>query len=138
VFSHGARPGFIIGAMVLAAGFSVFPAHQALASARSCAGISRPFDVCVSVNGSGRHINSIQGSLHNAGTGTQRHVHIELSGPHGVIKNCAATTIGPLQTIYCTWSPHANEPAGKYCATGWQFASGQYHNVGEPCVDVHN
>lgn len=77
-----------------------------------------------------------QGSVHNAGTGTQRHVHIELSGPHGVIKNCAATTIGPLQTIYCTWSPHATEPAGKYCATGWQYASGQYHNVGEPCVNV--
>ena len=82
MFRHGTRLGFIMGAMVLAAGLSVFPAHQALASARSCAGISRPFDVCVSVNGSGLHINSVQGSVHNAGTGTQHRVHIELSGPN--------------------------------------------------------
>lgn len=137
MFRHGTRLGFTIGAMVLAASFSVFPAQQALASARSCAGISRPFDVCVKVNGSGLHVNSVVGSVYNAGTGTQRHVHIELSGPRGVIKNCAARTIGPLQTIYCTWSPNANEPAGNYCATGWQYASGKYHNVGKPCVDLH-
>ena len=138
MFRLRARLGITVGVVVLAVGFAVLPAHKALASGSSCGGISRPFQVCVNVNGGGLHVNYVQGSVHNAGTGTQPHVHIEISGPRGLIKNCADTSINPLQTIYCTWSPNANEPAGNYCATGWQFASGGYVDIGEGCVGVHS
>jgi hypothetical protein len=139
MFGLKARLGITMGAVILAAGFAVLPASQALASARSCQQEPNGFlYTCSSVNGSGLHVNSLQGSVLNNGVGDQVNVHIELTGPHGLIKNCASTTVGSLDTITCTWSPNASETAGNYCATSWQLESGQQESRGHACVDVHS
>jgi len=64
-------------------------------------------------------------------------VHLELSGPHGLIKNCPTITVGAFDNDYCTWSPNANETAGRYCVTVWQFASHKWNARAHACVAVH-
>jgi hypothetical protein len=137
--SFKARLVAAVGAAFLAMVF-VSPASPAMASAKSCAPEPNGhLQTCVYVNGSGLHINYMQGSVYNdIGAITASNVHIELTGPNGhFIKNCAQTNINPGQTIYCTWSPNANEPAGNYCATSWQLQpGGGYLSRGRPCVGV--
>jgi hypothetical protein len=137
MFRLSASIGMTIGAAVLAVGFIVLPANHALASGRSCQTF-RSFQTCDNVNGSGLHVNYVQGSLYNGFSDTQPNVHIQISGPKGTLRNCAATSINPLQTIYCTWSPNSNEPTGNYCTTSWQYVSGSYVDIGHACVDVHS
>ena len=140
MFGLKARLGITLGAGILAAGFfAVLPANQALASGQSCQPKANTnLTTCSYVNGSGLHVNYVQGSVNNGGVGDQTNVHIELTGPHGLIKNCATTTVGSLDTIYCTWSPNANETAGDYCATAWQLLSGKQQENGYACLDVHS
>ena len=134
----GVTIGATIGAALLAMAF-VLPAGSAMASAGSCQqeNGTGPLYTCVYVNGGGLHINDVQGSVYNTRSGNQTHVHIEITGPHGVIKNCVDSTIPSLGTIYCTWSPNANEVAGNYCVTAWQYVAGHYYNRGNVCVGVH-
>ena len=134
----GVTIGATIGAALLAMAF-VLPAGSAMASAGSCQqeNGTGPLYTCVYVNGGGLHINDVQGSVYNTRSGNQTHVHIEITGPHGVIKNCVDSTIPSLGTIYCTWSPNANEPAGNYCVTAWQYVAGHSDNRGHVCVGVH-
>jgi len=116
----------------------ILPASSAMATGQSCAYSGGPFQTCSYVNGSGLHINYQQGSVYNERNDTWYDVHIELSGPDGLIKNCAQTNIAGGATIYCTWSPNANEPGGNYCATAWEYLNDQYVNQGEACLDVHS
>jgi hypothetical protein len=133
-----ARLGTIIAAALLAMAFAL-PMSAAMASGRSCQQEANgPLDTCADLNGSGLHINYLQGSVYNERIGNQPNVHIELTGPRGLIKNCASTTVPSGGTIYCTWSPNANEPAGNYCVTSWQYESGSYIERGHACVDVHS
>ncbi len=140
MFGLKARLGITMGVAVLAAGFAVLPANHALASGGSCQPEANGNLVtCVYVSGSGLHVNYVQGSVNNGGVGDQLKVHIELTGPHGLIKNCPSTTVGSLDTIYCTWPPNANETAGNYCATSWQLLpNGKQHEQGHACLDVHS
>jgi hypothetical protein len=131
-----ARLGTAAGATLLATAF-VLPASPAMASGRSCQVVGA-LDTCDSVNGSGLHVNYVQGSVQNTHGSVQTNIHIELSGPRGLIKNCAQTNIQGLATIYCKWSPNANEPAGQYCTTTWKYANGSYSEQGHACVDVHS
>ena len=134
----GVTIGATIGAALLAMAF-VLPAGSAMASAGSCQqeNGTGPLYTCVYVSGGGLHINYVEGSVYNMRSGNQTHVHIEITGPHGVIKNCVDSTIPSLGTIYCTWSPNANEVAGNYCVTAWQYVAGHYYNRGNVCVGVH-
>jgi len=134
----GATIGATIGAALLAMAF-VLPVGSAMASAGSCQqeNGTGPLFTCVYVSGGGLHINYVEGSVYNMRSGNQTHVHIEITGPHGVIKNCVDSTIPSLGTIYCTWSPNANEVAGNYCVTAWQYVAGHYDNRGNVCVGVH-
>jgi|SRR5215469_4783517 len=131
------RPATVIAAVVLAMVFAV-PSSTALASAKSCQQkANTPFTTCSHVNGRGLHINYLQGSVFNGGNRDESGVHIQLTRPSGAtIKNCRSATIGPLQTIRCTWSPHRNEPAGNYCATSWQRVGGSFIERGHACVRV--
>jgi hypothetical protein len=139
MFGLKARLGITMGAAILAAGFAVLPTNQALASGQSCQQQANGnLNTCAYVNGSGLHVNYFQGSVNNEGSGDQTNVHIELTGPHGLIQNCGTTTVHSLATIYCKWSPNANETAGNYCATSWQLASGKQIERGHACVDVHS
>ncbi|HZR53785.1 MAG TPA: hypothetical protein VFB06_30290 [Streptosporangiaceae bacterium] len=138
MFGLKARLGITTGVAIMAAGFAVLPASQALASARSCQNEANGFlEGCANVNGSGLHINSLQGVVTNIGVGDQHMVHLELSGPHGLIKNCPTITVGSLDSDSCTWSPNANETAGSYCVTVWQFASNKWVARAKACVGVH-
>lgn len=134
-----ARLGTIIAAALLATAFAL-PMSAAMASGKSCAQEPNgPLYTCAYVNGSGLHINYDQGSVYNERTGNQYNVHIQLTWPSGAtIKNCASTTVPSGGTIYCTWSPNANEPAGNYCTTSWQYVSGTYYQRGHACVGVHS
>ena len=139
MFIVKARLGTIIAAVLLATAFAL-PASAAMASAKSCQQEANGYLVtCDYVNGSGLHINYMQGSVYNSGSRSQYNVHIQLTWPSGAtIKNCASTTVAPGSTIYCTWSPNANEPAGTYCANSWQYVSGSYIKRGHACVYVHS
>ncbi len=134
----GVTIGATIGAALLAMAF-VLPAGSAMASAGSCQqeNGTGPLYTCVYVSGGGLHVNYVEGSVYNMRSGNQTHVHIEITGPHGLIKNCVDSTIPSLGTIYCTWSPNANEVAGNYCVTAWQYVAGHYDNRGNVCVGVH-
>ena len=133
-----ARLGTIIAAALLAAAFAL-PTSAAMASAKSCqTEPNGPLVTCNYVNGSGLHINYMQGSVYNQGSRNQYNVHIQLTWPSGAtIKNCASTTVAPGSTVYCTWSPNRNEPAGTYCANSWQYVNGSYLRRGHACVNVH-
>jgi len=130
--------GAAIGAVLLAMA-CVLQASPAMASATACQqeNGTGPLFTCDAVNGGGLHINYVQGSVYNMRTGTQTHVHIEITGPRGHIKNCADSSIPSLGTIYCKWAPNANEPAGNYCVTAWQYIAGRYYNHGHACIGVH-
>jgi hypothetical protein len=131
-----AQLGTIIAAAMLAIALAL-PTSSAMASGKSCQ-LYGPLYTCIYVNGSGLHINYIQGSVYNERAGNQYNVHIQLTWPSGAtIKNCASTTVPSLGTIYCTWSPNANEPGGNYCTHTWQYIGGHYYEHGRACLDVH-
>src|SRR5258708_26324952 len=115
--------GLVIAAALLAMVFAM-PTGAAMASGKSCQQEANgPLNTCSYVNGSGLHINYVQGSVYNGGARDQANVHIQLTWPSGAtIKNCSSATIGPGHTIFCTWSPNRSEPAGNYCANSWQYA----------------
>jgi hypothetical protein len=129
----------MISAVLLAMVF-VIPSSAAMASGKSCQQEPNgPLQTCAAVNGSGLHINSLQGSVFNEGNRDVTGVHIQLTWPSGAtIKNCSSRTVAPGQTITCTWSPNANEPKGNYCANSWQLVSGHQIQRGHACVDVHS
>jgi hypothetical protein len=137
MLSFKTRLAAAVGAAFLVSAF-MLPASSAMATGQSCATSGGPFYTCSYVNGTGLHINYMQGSVLNQRTSTWTNVHIELSGPRGLIQNCAQTNIAGGQTIYCRWSPNANEPAGNYCVDAWRLSSGTYVNMGHACLAVHS
>lgn len=134
-----ARSGMMIGSVFLAMVFALwFSVPSAMATAKSCQQEPNgPLYTCSYVNGSGLHINYMQGSVYNGGNRDEASVHLQLTKPSGAtIKNCSSATIPPGGTIYCTWSPNANEPSGDYCVNSWQLVSGSYIQRGHACVLV--
>lgn len=131
------RPATVIAAVVLAMIFAM-PSSAAMASQKSCQHkANTPFTTCAHVNGSGLRVNYLQGSVFNGGNHNESAVHIQLTRPSGAtIKNCRSTTIAAMSTIYCTWSPRKNEPAGNYCANSWQLVRGSFIQRGHACVRV--
>ena len=128
----------IVGGALLATAF-VLPTSSAMASGRSCQLEAGSLgDSCVAVSGSGLHVNSVTGSYSNLTASLKSNVHIQLTGPQGVIKNCGQTNVAGNTTTNCTWSPNANEPAGNYCTTTWQYGGGTYTDIGHACVGVHS
>jgi len=128
----------VIGGSLVAAAI-VLPASPAMASGRSCQyEEAQEGNTCVDVTGSGLHVDSVEGSFVNLLSGSQDDIHIELSGPKGLIKNCAQTNVSSEETITCTWSPNATETAGDYCSTTWHYADGTYNSLGKACLDVHS
>jgi len=138
MFTLKARLGTIIAAALVATVFAL-PASPAMASATSCQQRGTfPLNTCVHVDGSGRHINFMRGSVFNSGSRSRPNIHIQLIRPAGTtIKNCTQRTIPPGGTINCTWSPNAIKPAGRYCVNSWQLVSGAFVLRGHACVNVH-
>jgi len=133
------RSAALIGGGLLAAAFIV-PASPAMASATSCEpGELAEFTTCESISGSGLTINSDTGTfelLEDGGEVTD--MHIELSGPDGLIKNCPqVANVVDGQIISCTWSPKHTEPAGDYYATSWHYNGHGYTDESQALVDVH-
>jgi hypothetical protein len=130
-----------VGATAGAALLAIFllPASAAMASAQVCSG-GGGISECTYVNGTGLHINYMKGWGHNNFGNRSGPVHIELEGPPGLIKNCAAVTLPPGgNTPNCVWSPNRTVTAGNYCSTAWELTSpGHYHKWGTACVDVHS
>jgi len=133
MIKFAARIAAVAGAALLAASFGL-PAQLAHASQQVCAQ-SVDLDSCNDVTGSGLHITSMVATVYNEGD-TADGIHIELSGPNGLIKNCAQVNIGGGGTTSCSWDPNANETAGNYCSDTWQDVSGTYTDRGHACVDV--
>jgi hypothetical protein len=123
--------------LAVGAALVALPASSAKASATVCEpGEDNMWRTCSAVTGSGLTIDSLTGSFENLSNGTVDDMHIELSGPNGLIKNCAQVNVGPLATITCTWSPDHTETQGDYCATSWHYNGSGYTSYGEACVDV--
>jgi hypothetical protein len=131
-----ARIVVVAGAALLVAAFGL-PTYSAHASGQSCQE-SVNLDTCDYVNGSGLHVNYVRGTTQNLAASVQHNLHLEISGPHGLIKNCAQVNLGGGATMTCTWSPNANEPAGNYCTDLWQYSGGRYTDRGHACVNVHS
>jgi hypothetical protein len=116
------------------------PASSAVAAVSTChpATLSVP-QPCASVTGSGLHIGTLSGWDNNT-TGTSwSNLHIELTGPNGLIKNCPEFNL-PVgySTPVCSWSPNSNEPAGSYGQTTWQrTGTNSYRNLTGITVGVH-
>jgi hypothetical protein len=130
-----------VAAVAGAASVAALPVSTAYASTGNvCGTTSVGWQVCINITGSGLHVDSIKGWVHN-GTGIRwSGLHIELTGPHGHIKNCAVFALSNNQNSpNCTWSPNANEASGSYCTTlWWEFQPGYYDNEGTKCAGVHS
>jgi hypothetical protein len=95
---------------------------------------------CVNITGTGLHIDSMKGWMrNNTGTSIPR-LHIELSGPNGLIRNCSTfTAAAHSNSPNCIWSPNKPETGGHYCVTLWQYEGGTlYNKFGQDCVDVRS
>lgn len=107
-------------------------------TARSCGTGSSSGNVttCMYVNGAGLHINYARSSatVHNSGRTLQSCIR----GPRGTV-GCTPFKYVPVgYTLYLTWSPNSNEPAGNYCANTWRLNSnGSHTEIGHYCVNVH-
>jgi hypothetical protein len=96
--------------------------------------------VCLDITGTGLHINSMGGWMRNNLPDTMYRLHIELLGPHGLIKNCAQFNVrAKSNSPDCVWSPNRNEPSGNYCSILWyhSLTGNGYSNIGEQCAGVH-
>jgi hypothetical protein len=84
-------------------------------------------------------LNYVRGTVTNLDGTVENNIHIEISGPHGAIKNCGQVNLGGGATTTCTWSPNANETAGNYCTDTWQYnpSTKKYTDRGHACVNVH-
>ena len=60
------------------------------------------------------------------------------TGPNGLIKNCADSSVTSLSMMYRKWSRSANEPAGNYCAIAWRYRASRYYEHGQVCVRAHS
>lgn len=130
------RLGMAAGAALLALAFAL-PASPAMATGYAC-DYNTPVDTCDEVNGSGLLIEYMLGSFGNGAQPTVTGIHIELSGPQGLIKNCPQTNVLGFTTIYCRWDAAGDVPGGYYCTTAWQqYVPGKYVELGRACVDVH-
>lgn len=119
----------------------MLPVGVAHAGATTCSTRIPGIDVqeCTSVVGSGLKITSISGRLLVDKTGGT--YHIEIFGPHGLIKNCASykqttTSFGPWCT-FNTADPNVNNVAGDYCSEGWEFEGGTtWRAMATECIGV--
>jgi hypothetical protein len=132
----------LIGGGLLAVMAFVVPASPAMASAKSCEGgeVSE-YTTCESISGGGLTIVSDTGTFELVGDegGEVTNMHIELSGPNGVIKNCPqVANVVDGQTISCTWSPNHTETGGDYYATSWHYNGSGYTEESRALVDVHS
>jgi hypothetical protein len=128
----------VVGSLLTATAL-VAMASPAMASGRSCGG-GEAFSsqTCININGTGLKIVSDTGTYENLVEGlTRPDVHIELSGPHGLIKNCPATSVDDGQIISCTWSPNHTETGGDYYATAW-FCYPNCIVLAQAVLDVHS
>src|SRR4029077_615811 len=95
---------------------------------------------CTKVVGTGLKITSLTGYF--VAYGPLSNVHIELYGPHGLIKNCPTFNTNGGTSPYCIWTnphPTVNQTGGNYCSEGWQLiAPGDYGSLGVECIDVHS
>jgi hypothetical protein len=126
----------IIAASVVLTSMFVLPSTAALAG-ESCSGGS--LSACVQTFNQNLYITSVQGWAYEPGdNGQYKNVHIELTGPKGLIKNCAAVTVASGgSTPRCEWTPKADEAEGSYCATAWwEKSAGDYQDMGEACEIV--
>jgi hypothetical protein len=109
------------------------------ASDSSCTSGINSDEVCVFISGSGLHVNSVEGTFMNGADEGSISVHIEISGPSGLIQNCSEVSLPAQDSVACTWNPNANEPAGSYCATGWEEVSGgKFEDIAESCAPVRS
>jgi hypothetical protein len=125
-------------AIAVAAGFSL-SASPAMASISKCMdGSGVTGDECTSVNGTGNHVNNMQGVFYNGGFITIYDIHVELAGPNGLIKNCKQVNVLAGEgTPTCEWSPNANETPGVYCSYAWKLISANnYKQVAKACITV--
>lgn len=97
--------------------------------------------VCVNITGTSLHVDSMKGWMRNNTSDSLPGLHIEMTGPHGLIKNCPSSGSWYIypnsNSPNCIWSPNANETGGTYCVILWQYQSGSYVAVGRECVKVH-
>jgi hypothetical protein len=137
--------------VLAAAFFAAVPASAATsgpaitASASGCSTVyDLPYYVCISITGSGEHVDSIDASFEPIQyTGL---VHMEITGPSvkngsadKLIKNCAQVDVTNDAIVNCYWSPNANETPGQYCSTAWQNnGGGNYTNLQTACDNVES
>jgi hypothetical protein len=142
----GAALGF---AIALAAGFSLsaspamattaLPAHISPASAEDCMdGTGVSAGECTYIDGVGNTVYYMQGLFINEGYITIYNIHIELTGPSGLIKNCTqVNVVAGTEAPVCQWSPEGPEPFGTYCSYAWEgLGSNNYKEVAKSCVGV--
>jgi hypothetical protein len=135
------RSAALIGGGLLGVMAFIVPASPAMASGKSCEGGElSEYTTCESIHGVGLTINSDTGTFELVGDegGDVTNMHIELSGPHGLIKNCPQVSdVVDGQTISCTWSPNHTETGGDYYATAWHYNGHGYTDESQALVDVH-
>lgn len=127
--------------LVLASIFT-FTVNAANASGNGCNTAPTGASECTQVIGSGLKITSITGHLQidDVRVLPLANVHIEIFGPHGLIKNCNEYTqtgdIGP-NCGYKVPNPTANQAAGYYCTEAWQRIFTLYQPLSTECILVH-
>jgi hypothetical protein len=164
MLSFKTRVGAVVGAVALATALAT---TLALPASAATAGTARPahsteirstirpasatdcnpnpltvVDECTGVTGTGLYVQDIFGQTFSNSFGDVDHVHIEIYGPHGHIKNCAEFNLGPLGVSPpCLWqnpTPHVHVTAGNYCSRAWQHVGSGYVDLSNECVNVHS
>lgn len=97
------------------------------------------FITCVAVTGTALHVKTMTGYVHLSTTEARHtpHGHIELYGPHGLIKNGRTGNLNLTTYNHAKWSPNATETAGQYCAETWlKTGTTRWTSKGVACVGV--
>jgi hypothetical protein len=99
------------------------------------------YNICFRIDGQGLHIEKATAWVVNHTPLFPGPImHFEITGPAGHIANCDQFRTDGFggRSPDCSWEPHADVPAGRYCTKLWRLnGNAHWNQVGiNTCIDV--
>jgi hypothetical protein len=133
------RIGIIIAGIGLLVPLGALSASAAYASTGNvCTTTGVGWEICVKVTGSGLHVDTVSGWVHNSTGLRWTGLHLQERRGSTSLKSCPEFALdNGNNSPDCNWSPNSSEPAGSYCTTLWWQTQSGYVNEGSSCASVH-
>jgi hypothetical protein len=131
-----AKIGIALGAVAVGAGVMI-SATPASATDHGCSNINNGINVCLTITGAGRYVNSFDVIVNNYSALIWANTHIEIQAPNGTaFRNSGQFTL-PARG-YGEWlvGVQADVSAGNWCAIAWHWNGSGHNNFGERCEPV--